>query len=134
MTRHWFISTTYRRNTTLVLFTFSLAFVVILLGAFTRLTNAGLSCPDWPHCFGYLTAPHTLQQLQDAAQKFPSTSIDVKKAWTEMTHRYFAGTEGLLILLLACSILFSRKAKDAKSIVIGIALIALLVYKSCLAC
>src|ERR1700733_6019355 len=104
-TRYWFISTRYRRNSKLTLFTFALAFVVILLGAYTRLTNAGLSCPDWPNCFGYLTAPHTTAQLQDAAHKFPATAVDVKKAWTEMPHRYFAGPEGILILVLAFSIL-----------------------------
>lgn len=126
MTRYWFISTKYRRNASLALFTFALAFVVILLGAFTRLTNAGLSCPDWPNCFGYLTAPHTTAQLQGAAQHFPSTAVDIKKAWTEMTHRYAAGTEGILILILSFSILFTRRTKDMKSTFIGIALIILL--------
>lgn len=126
MTRYWFISTKYRRNSTLALFTFALAFVVISLGAFTRLTNAGLSCPDWPNCFGFLTAPHTAQQIQDAAQKYPSAAVDVKKAWTEMTHRYFAGTEGILILFLSFSILFTRKVTDIKAKIIGLTLILLL--------
>lgn len=97
-----------------------------MLGAYTRLTDAGLSCPDWPHCYGFITAPHTQTQLQDAAQKYPAAPIDVKKAWTEMTHRYFAGTEGVLILILVSTFLFSRKAKDIKSSVIAIALVALL--------
>jgi len=52
--------------------------------------------------------------------------VDVKKAWTEMTHRYFAGTEGLLILALAASIFFSRKARGSKAITIGFILIGLL--------
>lgn len=126
MTRYWFISTKYRRSSKLALFTFGLAFVVILLGAFTRLTDAGLSCPDWPNCYGYLTAPHTLSQIQGAEQKFPSMPVNVKKAWTEMTHRYFAGTEGILILVLAFSILFARKSKDLKSNLIGFGLVGLL--------
>ena len=125
MTRYWFISTKYRRSSKLALFTFLLAFVVILLGAYTRLTDAGLSCPDWPHCFGYLTAPHTSAQLQDAAQRYPLSPINIKKAWTEMTHRYFAGTEGILILILAFSFL-NRKANDLKATIIGVTLIALL--------
>lgn len=103
-----------------------LAFVVILLGAYTRLTDAGLSCPDWPHCYGFITAPHTATQIQDAAQRYPLAPIDVKKAWTEMTHRYFAGTEGILILILSFSILFARKARETKASFIAIALIALL--------
>lgn len=126
MTQYWFISTKYRRNSTLALLTCGLAFIVILLGAFTRLTNAGLSCPDWPNCFGQLTAPHTAAQIQDAIQKFPTTGVDVKKAWTEMTHRYFAGTEGILILILSFSILFTRKATDFKAKIIGLSLILLL--------
>lgn len=126
LTRHWFISSKYQRSSRLALFTFLLAFAVILLGAYTRLTDAGLSCPDWPHCFGYLTAPHTASQIQGAAEKYPLLQVNIKKAWTEMIHRYFAGTEGLLILVLSASILLSRKAKDFKSILIVVALLGLL--------
>lgn len=126
MTHYWFISTKYRQNSKLALVTFLIAFVVILLGAYTRLTDAGLSCPDWPHCFGYITAPHTTTQLQGAQQLYPQIAVNVKKAWTEMTHRYFAGTEGILIIILSLSMLFSRRAKNAKSVIIPIMLIALL--------
>lgn len=129
MTQYWFVSTKYRPNSKLALFTFVLAFVVILLGAYTRITNAGLSCPDWPNCFGYLTAPHTANQLIEATQRFPGTAIEVKKAWTEMVHRYFAGTEGILILFLAGSIIFTRKAKDLRAIFIATALIGLLIFQ-----
>lgn len=127
MIQHAFISPKHRPGARLFLFTFLLAFVVILLGAFTRLTDAGLSCPDWPHCYGYVTAPHTESQIRDAMQQFPTAApVDIKKAWTEMTHRYFAGTEGILILLLTGGILFARKARDLKSTGIAFLLIALL--------
>jgi cytochrome c oxidase assembly protein subunit 15 len=126
VTRYWFIATTYRRHYMLALMTFALAFVVIMLGAFTRLTDAGLSCPDWPNCFGFVTAPHTTAQLQDVLQHFPSATVNIKKAWTEMVHRYFAGTEGILILLLSFSILFNRKTTELKSKLIGAVLIGLL--------
>lgn len=126
MTQNWFISPRYRRGATLALVASMLAFFVIILGAYTRLTDAGLSCPDWPNCYGYITAPHTPTQLEGAIAKYPMAPVDVKKAWTEMTHRYFAGTEGLLILILAASIFFTRKAKNAKSIAVGITLIGLL--------
>lgn len=96
-----------------------------MLGAYTRLTDAGLSCPDWPNCYGYITAPHTAEQLQIAAQKYPATPINVKKAWTEMTHRYFAGTEGILILILTGTFLFSRN-KSTRSVFAGVALLGLL--------
>lgn len=98
-----------------------------MLGAYTRLTDAGLSCPDWPHCYGYLMAPHTATQLEGAAQLYPSAPVNVKKAWTEMTHRYFAGTEGILILLL--SVILLRKTKNNKSIVMVSALLGLLVLQ-----
>jgi len=121
-----FISTKHRNNYHLALFACILAFVVIMLGAYTRLTDAGLSCPDWPHCYGYLTAPHTSEQLQGAAEKYPAIPVNVKKAWTEMTHRYFAGTEGILILILTGSFLFSRKIKSSRSVFVGSALLGLL--------
>lgn len=126
MTRHWFISTKYRSSSKLALTALGLAFFVILLGAYTRLTDAGLSCPDWPNCFGYLTAPYTIEQLRHAAQNFPAISINVTKAWTEMAHRYFAGIEGLLILALSLSILFTRKSKDLKARAMALILLTLL--------
>ena len=126
MTENCFISAKYRRGSLLALFTFGLAFIVIILGAYTRLTDAGLSCPDWPVCYGYITAPHTPQQIANASVSYPLMPVDTKKAWTEMTHRYFAGTEGLLILLLAGSIFFTRKAKETKAVLIGVFLLGLL--------
>ncbi|WP_372742776.1 heme A synthase [Neptunomonas sp.] len=78
-----------------------LALVVVLLGGWTRLNYAGLGCPDWPGCYGTLvlpSAPESLQQLQSA---FPDQTIDTYKGWLEMTHRYAAGTLGLLILGIA---------------------------------
>ncbi|OGT58321.1 MAG: hypothetical protein A3F43_05115 [Gammaproteobacteria bacterium RIFCSPHIGHO2_12_FULL_42_10] len=102
-----------------------LAFIVILLGAYTRLTNAGLSCPDWPHCYGYLVAPHTKAQLETAFNRYPATPVNIKKAWTEMTHRYLAGTEGILVLALVISIWGNRK-KDSLSRMMSFVLMTLL--------
>jgi cytochrome c oxidase assembly protein subunit 15 len=129
LTHYWFISPKDRQRSFLVLVTFLLAFLVILLGAFTRLTDAGLSCPDWPNCYGFITAPHTDLQLQGAAKQYPMTPVNVKKAWTEMTHRYFAGTEGILILIFSLSTLFARQAKNLKSSGIAIALMGLVVVQ-----
>lgn len=126
MPTYWFIASQKQQGTKLAFFAFILAFIVILLGAYTRLTDAGLSCPDWPNCFGYLTAPHTHAQLESAKRHYPGTSIDVKKAWTEMTHRYFAGTEGLLILLLAWKLLSKRHIEGHKNIFLAVTLLSLL--------
>lgn len=124
--KYWFISTKYRYRATFTLAVLALTFFVIMLGAYTRLTDAGLSCPDWPHCYGYLTAPHTPDQMMGASAKFPGTPVDTKKAWTEMTHRYFAGTVGLLILAISGSLLFARQTKTVKSFVIALGLPLLL--------
>ncbi len=114
------------RHTKLALIAAILAFFVIMLGAYTRLTDAGLSCPDWPNCFGFVTAPHTAAQLSDAARAFPQIPVNIKKAWTEMTHRYFAGTEGLLVLLLAFSTLYTPALRNRPRSIMSIGLIALL--------
>lgn len=85
----------------LALFATLLALIVVLLGAYTRLTHAGLGCPDWPGCYGFISVPKTEAQLAHAELHFPDTPVEADKGWAEMTHRYFAGTLGLLIVLLA---------------------------------
>lgn len=84
----------------LVYLTFLLSLCVIVLGAYTRLTEAGLGCPDWPGCYGFAAVPQTSEQQQQAMAAFPDSPVEVDKAWNEMIHRYAAGTLGLLILLI----------------------------------
>lgn len=84
----------------LALFVTLLAFCVILLGAYTRLKDAGLGCPDWPVCYGHLTVPESATAVAQVAQQFPGQTIEPEKAWLEMIHRYAAGTLGLLIFVL----------------------------------
>lgn len=78
-----------------------LAFAVVLLGAYTRLTNAGLGCPDWPGCYGRMILPSQSTAVALAQQTFPMIPIESRKAWTEMAHRYGAGTLAILIVILA---------------------------------
>lgn len=86
----------YRR---LLLVATLLAFAVIALGAYVRLSDAGLGCPDWPGCYGHwLGVPDAAHEQVAAQQAYPGKPVDSAKAWKEMLHRYFAGTLGLLIL------------------------------------
>ncbi|GAB2189702.1 COX15/CtaA family protein [Sessilibacter sp. MAH2] len=77
------------------------AFVVVCLGAFTRLVHAGLGCPDWPGCYGHLTWPDSHHEIAAAEQAFPESPVDTSKTWPEMVHRYAASILGLLILIIA---------------------------------
>lgn len=85
----------------LAVFATLLALVVVLLGAYTRLTHAGLGCPDWPGCYGFISVPKTEAQLAHAERHFPDTPVEHHKGRNEMVHRYFAGTLALVITLLA---------------------------------
>ncbi len=76
-----------------------LAVLVIMLGAYTRLTDAGLACPDWPGCYGSLAIPHA-DHVELAAQRYPDSPLVPHKARSEMVHRYFAGVLGCLIAAL----------------------------------
>lgn len=88
----------YRR---LLLATTVLAFAVIALGAYVRLSDAGLGCPDWPGCYGHwLGVPDEIHEQLAAQQAYPGRPVQTAKAWKEMVHRYFAGTLGLLILAI----------------------------------
>jgi len=75
----------------------ALAVVVVVLGAFTRLVDAGLGCPDWPGCYGHLLWPDTEHEIARASEAFPDAPVDLDKTWPEMVHRYFAGSLLLLV-------------------------------------
>ncbi|MFL7053764.1 heme A synthase, partial [Vibrio cyclitrophicus] len=80
--------------------TIFLTLTVIVLGAYTRLSDAGLGCPDWPGCYGKITVPSDVLAVTEANLQFPERALEADKAWIEMIHRYFAGTLGLLIFVV----------------------------------
>lgn len=85
----------------LALAAFLVAFVVVVLGAYVRLSDAGLGCPDWPGCYGRMVLPADGGERAAAAAAYPERPLEAGKAWKEMIHRYAAGGLGLLILGLA---------------------------------
>ncbi|WP_395679423.1 heme A synthase [Dokdonella sp.] len=86
------------------------AFLVIVFGAFVRLSNAGLSCPDWPTCYGKATWPGHEQEIARANEAFPDRPFETHKAWREQVHRMLAGTLGMLVLALALVAVWRRRA------------------------
>jgi cytochrome c oxidase assembly protein subunit 15 len=74
--------------------------IVVVLGAFVRLTDAGLGCPDWPTCYGHVTAGSALENRDAIDAAFPGRPFHYGKALREMTHRYAASTLGLIVVLM----------------------------------
>jgi cytochrome c oxidase assembly protein subunit 15 len=93
----------------LTLFATLIALIVVSFGAYTRLTDSGLGCPDWPGCYGTLSVPESIDQIEKAQAVYPDSPVEVEKAWIEMIHRYIAGILGIMILVIA---LMSIRLRD----------------------
>jgi heme a synthase len=98
-----------KRLRTLTLLTVFLTFDLTLFGAFTRLTDSGLGCPDWPGCYGQATPVGAKAQISAEQAAMPTGPVTHQKAWIEMIHRYLASGVGVLILVLAISSWMERK-------------------------
>ncbi|HED36058.1 MAG TPA: heme A synthase [Gammaproteobacteria bacterium] len=108
-----------------------LALGVIVLGAYVRLSDAGLGCPDWPGCFGLLTAPEAAHELSRARLDFPDKEVHTAKAWKEMIHRYFASALGLLIIAMAALALRNRR-DQSQQVVLPVILVGLVGFQGAL--
>jgi len=100
-----------------------LCFGVVVLGGYTRLSNSGLGCPDWPGCFGHVAPTGSAEHY--------ATAADVRKAWVEMIHRYFASTLGLVIVVIAALSIRARRERGV-SVIFALALLALVVFQGML--
>src|SRR6185503_17316986 len=90
-----------RRLHALTLLTLFLTFDLVLFGAFTRLTDSGLGCPDWPGCYGNASPFGARHEIHVAQAAMPDGPVTHGKAWVEMTHRYLATGVGVLIVAMA---------------------------------
>ena len=94
------LATPSQRLKALTLLTLTLTFELVLVGAFTRLTDSGLGCPDWPGCYGSATPLGAAQHIGAAQAAMPTGPVTHSKAWIEMVHRYMAMGVGVLIIVL----------------------------------
>ena len=101
----------------LLLVTTITAFCLVVLGAYVRLSDAGLGCPDWPGCFGTLSVPESQTAIENAELNFPSQHVETDKAWKEMIHRYVAGFLGLMIILIGFFSYKNRKTLKVNPII-----------------
>jgi cytochrome c oxidase assembly protein subunit 15 len=102
-----------QRYAKLAAWTVALTFVVVVVGAFVRLTDAGLGCPDWPGCYGDLTPATAKSEILAAESANPFGPVTMAKAWKEMGHRYLAAILGSLIIALAVAAWRGRRAWPA---------------------
>ena len=110
----------------LVATTMTMTFILLILGAFVRLSDAGLGCPDWPGCYGNLTPHLSADEIRAAEVIQPGGPVSMAKAWKEMSHRYLAMLVGALIAAIVLAAWRNRRAwnqSPALASVIGSAVI-----------
>jgi cytochrome c oxidase assembly protein subunit 15 len=117
----------------LVLAATCLAFVVVVVGAYVRLMDAGLGCPDWPGCYGEVSPAHARDAIDKAveAQGGEHGPVSLRKAWKEMVHRYLAGTLGLAIAAIAVAS-WQKRVRSFQSPALPTALVAIVVFQAAL--
>ncbi len=113
----------------LVLAAALLAFAVVGLGAYVRLSDAGLGCPDWPGCYGHLTPHNAADAIAAAQARMPDGPVSPAKAWKEMVHRYLATSLGLTILAIAW---LALRRERGVSRMLGVGLVGLVVFQGLL--
>ncbi len=106
-----------------------LTLFILMLGAYTRLSNAGLGCPDWPGCYGQLIVPSASEDVNQAQNLYPDKPLEPAKAWIEMLHRYAAGILGIIILYIA---VVSVKNRKQNPVILPLVILATVVFQALL--
>ena len=109
-------ATPLKRLQVLAVLTLFLSFDLVMFGAFTRLTDSGLGCPDWPGCYGNASPIGAHAEISAAQEAMPTGPVTHGKAWVEMIHRYLATAVGGLIIVLTASAWLQRKRAGAQPI------------------
>jgi heme a synthase len=109
-----------------------MAYGVIVIGAYTRLSDAGLGCPDWPGCYGKLFVPAESAHIAAANEAFPERPLEAGKAWKEMIHRYAAAILGLIILALTTVSWITRAKGSPSPVVASTSLLLLVIFQAAL--
>jgi len=110
-------------------FSVGLTLCVVVLGAFVRLSDAGLGCPDWPGCYGHLAWPNEVHEIVQANESFTERAVEVAKAWKEMVHRYLAGFLSLTVLAL---FVWSFKRRNLESYGLPLAICFVILFQAAL--
>ncbi len=118
----------YRR---LVLCALLLTAVVAVFGAYVRLADAGLGCPDWPGCYGQISPAHAAEDIRAAHAADPHGPVSLPKAWKEMVHRYLAAALGLLIVAIA-AIAWRRRAEPGSAPGVATVLVGVVIFQGLL--
>lgn len=115
----------------LVLMALILTFGVVSLGAYVRLSDAGLGCPDWPGCYGSITPHLAAESINAELAARPDGPVSHAKAWKEMIHRYFAGSLGLLILAIVM-LAWRNRRETSSGMGLPVLLLGLIVFQALL--
>ena len=115
----------------LIVVTAVATFILIILGAYVRLSDAGLGCPDWPGCYGNLTPHHSVEEIRAAEAVMPGGPVSMAKAWKEMLHRYLAMVVGALIAAIMLAAWRNRVA-FAQSPLLASVLAAAVIFQAAL--
>ncbi len=116
---------------TLIKFTIVFALSVIILGAYTRLVDAGLGCPDWPGCYGQIFVPSSEEEVIEK-HYLEQRPLETGKGWAEMIHRYFAGTLGILIFIITLGAWRRRARNSSEPIWLPTTILAVVIFQAIL--